>query len=172
MNQTVSVINDFLLHQIFIEEMITNFIAEKLGIEDAVDSNILGNNKKALNFDQKVNLILESDHFSIIDKSKISVYKEILKEFHFHQEASSVEESFTSLDKNDDFLLILYPQEPFLPRNEKLTVALYALMDDVSQLISEYTQRQPVKSNRSQRLRKSANSLSKLALFFSFLLFR
>jgi hypothetical protein len=174
----ISVKNEFFLSCIFVEGMISGFIGEKFGIDDIIDSNILGNSKDAINFDQKIDFLIESGAFSIIDNSKLSVYKAVRKEFLLNNDAYSIEESFTSLDHNDDFLLIMYPQESFLPRNEKLTIACYNLIEDVSQLVSDFTKKTQVRIKKENRLRSKLGiqfntvGFSRLAMFISLLLFK
>lgn len=174
----ISVKNEFFLNCVFIEEMISNFIGDKFGISNVIDSKLLGNSRESLSFDQKIDFLIESGVFSIIDNSKLSVYKSIRKEFLLNKDAYSLEESFTSLDHNDDFLLIMYPQESFLPKEEKLTVACYNLIEDVSQLVSDFTDMVQIKLKKEQKMRSrfgfknNTLNLSKMAMFFSFLLFR
>ena len=174
----ISVKNEFFLNCVFIEDMISNFIGDKFGIDNVVDSKVLGNTKEALSFDQKIDFLIETGNFSIIDNSKLSVYKAIRKEFLLNKDAYSLEESFTSLDHNDDFLLIMYPQESFLPKEEKLTVACYNLIEDVSQLVSEFTDKTQIKLKKEHKMRSrfgipyNAINFSKIAMILSFLMFR
>ena len=106
----VKVKNEFLVSALFIESAINDYLSSKLDISNPINSEFLGNGKKGLTFDQKIDALLDSTAFSIIDKSKISVFREIYKEFQLNFDASSLEDSFTSEDANDDFLMILYPQ--------------------------------------------------------------
>ncbi len=170
--------SEFFINALFIEDMISNYIADKFGIKNIVDSEILGNSTKALSFNQKIDFLLEIGDFSIIDNSKLSVYKEIRKEFLRNTDASSLEESFTSLDHNDDFLLIMYPQETFLPREEKLTVASYNLIEDISQLVANFTNKTEVKIQKNNKLKSllgikyNTIKLSKFAMFLTIFLFK
>ena len=129
----VKVRNEFFVSALFIESAMTDYLSEKLNIKDAINSEFLGNHDKALTFSQKVDAILDSIDFSIIDKSKLSVFRAIYSEFQKNSEALTLEESFTSPDSNDDFLLILYPQNDYLPREEKLVNACYQLIGEVSE---------------------------------------
>ncbi|MCK5637390.1 MAG: hypothetical protein KAH67_01685, partial [Flavobacteriaceae bacterium] len=84
-----------------------------------------------------------------------------------------IEECFTSEDSNDDFLLILYPQSEFIPREEKIINACYQLIGEVSELISNVTNKPEVKMKRRNNfLRIDTSSLSKLTFLFSFLFLR
>ncbi len=174
----ITVKSEFFINVLFIEDMISNYIAEKFGIDNIVDSDILGNSTEAFTFNQKIDFLLETEEFTIIDKSKLSVFKEIRKEFLRNKDASSLEESFTSLDHNDDFLLIMYPQETFLPREEKLTVACYNLIDDVSQLVALFTNKTEIKIQKNNTLKSligikyNTMKLSKFAMFLSIFLFK
>ncbi|MEN8124394.1 MAG: hypothetical protein ABFR32_04625 [Bacteroidota bacterium] len=174
----ITVKNEFFINSLFIEDMISNYITDKFGIKNAADSAILGNSSKSLNFNQKIDFLLELGDFSIIDKSKLSVFKEVRKEFLCNKDASSLEESFTSLDHNDDFLLIMYPQETFLPREEKLTVASYNLIEDVSQLVANTTNKPEITIQKNNTMKSilgikySAVKLSKFAMFLSIFLFK
>lgn len=165
----VKIRNEFFISALFVESSISTFIADKLEI-DSVNSN---NSEYKLNFDQKVELLLESDDLSIIDKSKLSVFREIRKEFLLNKNANSIEESFTSPNSNDDFLLILYPQSEYLPREEKLTNACYQLMGEVSQLVSFATDKTEVKLKRGRKFFGLNTTLfSKVAVFAAFLFLR
>ncbi len=134
--KNIEVKNEFFVSTYYIENLINDSIANKIGVENMGNSEMLGE----LTFDQKIEFLLETGNFSIIDNSKLSVFRAIRDEFNEYEHTNSIEESFTSTDNNADFLLILYPQEPFLPRNEKLTVALYNLIDDVKDLVNAFTE--------------------------------
>jgi len=64
----VKVRNEFFVSALFLESAITDYLSEKLNIADAIHSELLGNSKKALSFDQKIDALLDSANFSIIDK--------------------------------------------------------------------------------------------------------
>jgi len=166
----VKVRNEFFVSALFIESTITDYLSEKLNITDSINSELLGNHNKALSFSQKVDALLDSVNFSIIDKSKISVFREIYQEFIENKDASTLEESFTSSDSNDDFLLILYPQNDYLPREEKLINASYQLIGEVSELVADQTEKLEVKMPRRNRIFNMDNlKIGKFAMLFSFL---
>lgn len=166
----VKVRNEFFISALFIESMITEYLSERLNINDPVKSELLGNQNTALSFNQKVDALLDSDNFSIIDKSKLSVFREIYIEFTHNKEAESLEESFTSSDHNDDFLLILYPQNDHLPREEKLINSCYQLIGEVSELVAEHIKKPEVKIQRRNRFFNIENfKVGKFAMLFSFL---
>lgn len=148
----VKVKNEFLVSALFIESAMNDYLSRKLDISDPIGSEFLGNTKKGLTFDQKIDALLDSSVFSIIEKSKVSVFREIYKEFQLNFDADSLEESFTSEDANDDFLMILYPQNDYLPREEMLINACYQLIAEVSELISEKTSSVEVKMASSKKL--------------------
>lgn len=170
----ITVRSELLTNSSVIGSVISNYIADKFGVVNVAKSGFLENPKNLLNFDQKIDFLLGFDYFSIIDKSKLSVFKEIRKEFLNNPEVTSLEESFTSLDHNDDFLLILYPQQPFLPREEKLTVASYHLMQDVFELVYNFTNKiQKNKTFKSMlNIRYNTMKLSKFAIFLSIFMFK
>jgi len=131
----------------------------------------MDDNIKSISLYDKIELLLESDDLSIIDKSKLSVYREIYKELTVNKDAESFEECLTSSDSNDDFLLILYPQEDIITREQKLTNACIVLIDEVSQLVSNFTRETPVKlNNRISRVYPLV--INSLTFIFSILLFR
>jgi len=172
-NCEVKIRNEFFISALFVENTISTFLSEKLELQELVNSNSFGNTSYALKFDQKIELLLETANFSIIDKSKISVFREIHNEFVLNKDKCSIEECFTSEDSNDDFLLILYPQSEFIPREEKIINACYQLIGEVSELISNTTNKPEVKmKRRSSFLRIDTSSLSKLTFLFSFLFLR
>ncbi len=164
----VKVKNEFFVAALFIESAVTDYLSEKLNIRDAVHSKLLGHGKKSLGFDQKIDALLDSADFSIIEKSKLSVFREIYREFLLNCEACSVEESFTSPDHNDDFLLILYPQNDYLPREEKLINACYQLIGEVSELIARATNKVEVKMTRRRYFAMDSFRLGKFAFLLSF----
>jgi hypothetical protein len=167
----VKVRNEFFVSALFIESAITDYLSEKLNISNPINSEILGNHEKALNFSQKMDAIMESSKFSIIDRSKLSVFKEIYNEFILNGEALTLEGSFSSPDSNDDFLLILYPQSDHLPREEKLVNACYQLIGEVSELIAMHTEMAEVKMPRRNRMFSLESlKIGKFVMLFSFLL--
>jgi len=167
--QEVKVRNEFLVAALFVESAITDFLSERLNIQDPIKSDFLGNNDNGLSFDQKIDAILDSSNFSIIDKSKISVFREIYREFMLNAEAASLEESFTSADGNDDFLMILYPQNDYLPREEKLINATYQLIGEVSELVAYQTESVEVKMPGRKLFATDLFKMGKFASLFSFL---
>ena len=166
----VKVRNEFFVSALFVESTITDYLSEKLNIKDTINSEFLGHNEKAITFSQKVDALLDSVNFSIIDKSKISVFREIYQEFMKNSKADTLEDSFTSSDHNDDFLLILYPQNDYLPREEKLINACYQLIGEVSELVAEQTNKPEVKMPRKNKYFNLENlKVGKFAMLFSFL---
>ncbi|MEN8187683.1 MAG: hypothetical protein ABFR05_11190 [Bacteroidota bacterium] len=171
----IEVISEFFVTTHFIENVINDFIADKIGIEYSEDSEMFGKNKFALSYDQKIEFLLETENFSIIDKSKLSAFRGIRNEFLKFGSANSLEESFNSVDNNADFLLILYPQDTFLPRNEKLTVALYNLINDVKELVTTLTGKTNKDKSNISFLRKRMNApyLNKVfTMLFSLILLK
>ena len=170
-NYEVSIRNEFFISALFIENMISSYMSVKFKLHDIVDSTIVHDNVKSINFDDKIELLLESEDLSIIDKSKLSVFREIYKELNINKDAETFEDCLTSSDSNDDFLLILYPQEDKIMREEKLTNACILLIDDVTQLVSNFTRETPIKlSKRISRLYPLV--MNGLTFIFSILLFR
>jgi len=165
----VKVRNEFFVSALFIESTITDYLSEKLNISNPINSEFLGNHEKALTFSQKMDALMESNEFSIIDRSKLSVFREIYNEFILNGEALSFEDCFTSPDSNDDFLLILYPQSDHLPREEKLISACYQLIGEVSELVALHTEKVEVKMPRRNKI-FNMNNL-KIGKFVSLIFF-
>ncbi len=173
-NYEVKIRNEFFISVLFIENMITTYFSEKLNIDDIGNSELLGSDKNSINFDQKIELLLETANFSIIDNSKLSVYREIRKDLLKNKNAENFEACLSSEDGNDNFLLILYPHSEYLPREEKLISACYQLMGEVSELVAHFTQKQEIKLheknfNVKNYLNFNSLNLSKLTFLFSFL---
>lgn len=165
----VKIRNEFFISALFVESNISDYITDKLKI-DSENSN---NSEYKLSFDQKVELILDSDRLSIIDKSKLSVFREIRNEFLLNKNSETIENSFTSPNNNDDFLLILYPQSEYLPREEKLTNACYQLIGEVSELVSIATNKTEVKIKRRKGFfNLNTSFFSKVAMFIPLLFLR
>ena len=165
----VKVRNEFFVAALFIEGAITDYLSERLNISDPIQSELLGN-KKGLTFSQKIDALIDNKDCSILDKSKLSVFREVHKEFLLNKEACTVEGSFTSPDSNDDFLLILYPQNDYLPREEKLINACYQLIGEVSELVATKTSGVEIKLNRRKNwFSKSAIKVGKYTSIFSLL---
>ena len=116
----VKVRNEFFVSALFIESTITDYLSEKLNISNPINSEFLGNHEKALSFSQKMDALMESSKFSIIDQSKLSVFREIYNEFILNEDALSLEDSFTSPDSNDDFLLILISSKRSFAKRRKI----------------------------------------------------
>lgn len=173
-NSEVKIRNEFFISVLFVENMITSYFSEKLNIRDIGNSELLGSDSKGINFNQKIDLLLETGDFSIIDNSKLSVYREIRKDLLENKDAEDFESCLSSEDGNDDFLLILYPQSDYLPREEKLISACYQLIGEVSVLVSNFTQKEEVKLQRKgfhikNYLNFNNMSITKITFLFSFL---
>lgn len=165
----VKIRNEFFISALFVESNISDYVTDKLKI-DTENSN---SSEYKLSFDQKVELILDSERLSIIDKSKLSVFREIRSEFLLNKNAETIEDSLTSTNNNNDFLLILYPQSEYLPREEKLTNACYQLIGEVSELVSIATDKTEVKIKRRKNF-FNLNTIffSKVAMFIPLLFLR
>jgi len=170
-NYEVNIRSEFFISALFVENMITSYISEKFRKYGIDNARILEENIKSFDFNEKMELLLESDDFSIIDKSKLSVFREIYKELTVNKNAETFEACLTSDDSNDDFLLILYPQEDLILREEKLINACILLIDDVSQLVSNFTKERPVKLHKRIFKFHSA-AVSALTFIFTMLLYR
>ncbi len=169
-NLEVKIRNEFFVSALFVESSLSTFLSEKHNINSFNDSD---NTEFKLGFDQKMELLLDSNILSIIDKSKLSVYREIRNEFLLNKNACTIEECFTSPNSNDDFLLILYPQSEYLPREEKLTNACYQLIGEVSQLVSTATNKTEVKMKKNRSFfNLNTSAFSRMAIFVSFLFLR
>ncbi len=165
----VKIRNEFFISALFVESNISDYITDKLKI-DSENSN---SSEYKLSFDQKVELILDSERLSIIDKSKLSVFREIRNEFLLNKNAETIEDSLTSTNNNNDFLLILYPQSEYLPREEKLTNACYQLIGEVSELVSIATNKTEVKIKRRKNFfNLNTNFFSKVVMFIPLLFLR
>jgi len=174
MNTEVKIRNEFFISSLFIENMITKYFSEKLKVNDVINADLLEDSDNSFDFEQKIEFLLDSDDFSIIDKSKLSVFREIYKEFSINKFATDIEECFTSEDSNDDFLLILYPQSEYVPREEKLTNACYQLLGEVSELVSDFTNKPEIKLHNKRSLTNrllhfNSMNLSRMTFLFSFL---
>lgn len=171
-NYEVNIRNEFFISALFIENMISSYISNKFKKYSILNSNsIEDNNVEIFNFNEKIEILLESDDFSIIDKSKLSVFREIYKELMLNKDRQTFEECLTSSDSNDDFLLILYPQEDIITRDQKLSNACILLIDDVSQLVSNFTKEKQVKLNK-RVFRFPTEVLNSLTFIFTMLFFR
>ena len=171
-NYEVNIRNEFFISALFIENMISSYISNKFKKYSILNSiSIEDNNVEVFNFNEKIEILLESDDFSIIDKSKLSVFREIYKELMLNKDRQTFEECLTSSDSNDDFLLILYPQEDIITRDQKLSNACILLIDDVSQLVSNFTKEKQVKLNK-RVFRFPTEVLNSLTFIFTMLFFR
>ena len=167
----VNIRNEFFISALFVENMISSYISKKFKGYDVINSYSVEDNVEIFNFNEKIEILLESDDFSIIDKSKLSVFREIYKELLINKDGETFEKCLTSADSNDDFLLILYPQEDTINREQKLSNACILLIDDVSQLVSNFTKEKQVKLNK-RIFRFSTEVLNSLTFIFTMLLFR
>lgn len=170
----VSVKREFFITSLFIEDMIAKHISEFYS--DVLTKEQIARENLFATFHDKIDYLLESDSFSIIDSSKISVFREIRKEFLLSDDEETLEESLNSEDNNADFLLILYPQGDYLPRNEKLTVASYNLIKDVSELVANFTNKNDVQFKKGNTLKRKVvnnmNVFSRVGMFLTLFLFK
>jgi len=167
----VNIKNEFFISALFIENMISSYISNKFKAYAIANSNHVEDSVEIFNFNEKIEILLESDDFSIIDKSKLSVFREIYKELMLNKDGETFEECLTSSDSNDDFLLILYPQEDIITREQKLSNACILLIDDVSQLVSNFTKEKQVKINK-RFFRYTTEVLNTLTFIFTMLILR
>ena len=167
----VNIRNEFFISALFVENMISEYLNETIKTSQFIDNSYSEEDVHAVDFYKKMEIIMESDKFSIIDKSKLSVFREIHKELCLKLDADTFEDCLTSEAGNDDFLLILYPQEEAITREEKLISACIFLIDDVSQLISNYTKKKEVKLFHNL-LKLNSTFINTFSAFFSILLFR
>ena len=167
----VNIRNEFFISALFVENMISSYISKKFKGYGVINSYSVEDNVEIFNFNEKIEILLESDDFSIIDKSKLSVFREIYKELLINKDGETFEKCLTSADSNDDFLLILYPQEDTIIREQKLSNACILLIDDVSQLVSNFTKEKQVKLSK-RIFRFSTEVLNSLTFIFTMLLFR
>ena len=102
----VNIRNEFFISALFVENMISEYLNEKIKINYFTDSSYSEEDVHSVDFYEKMGILMESDKFSIIDKSKLSVFREIHKELSVKLDADTLEDCLTSKASNDDFLLI------------------------------------------------------------------
>ena len=170
-NCEVNIRNEFFISALFVENMISEYLNEKIKINHFADSSYSEEDVRSVDFYKKMGVVMESEKFSIIDKSKLSVFREIHRELMINIDTNSIEDCLTSKASNDDFLLILYPQDQNITREEKLINACIFLIDDVSQLISSYTKKKEVKLYRNL-IKFNSNLINTFTAIFSMLLIR
>ena len=106
-NCEINIRNEFFISALFVENMISEYLNEKIKINYFADSSYSEEDVHSVDFYEKMGILIESDKFSIIDKSKLSVFREIHKELSVKLDADTLEDCLTSKASNDDFLLIL-----------------------------------------------------------------
>ena len=74
-NYEISIRNEFFISALFIENMISSYMSAKFQLHGIVDSSIVDDNVKSISLNDKIELLLESEDLSIIDKSKLSVFR-------------------------------------------------------------------------------------------------
>ena len=118
----VTIKREFFLSCLFIEDMISNYIQEMFG--ETITKKVLGNEKLFSTFSEKIEFLMEVGNFSIIDNSKLSVFREIRRELLVSDDTESLEQVEKEIESNIKMELENFKNRLYgLPDSPKLVKA-------------------------------------------------
>lgn len=121
-----------------IDFTISNYLTTRLGIDNINTINSLTINGKGT-YNDRLDLLLKVSEFSNIENGKITVFIDLCKRFSNLNYLDNLEQCFKLMPSNAHFLFIIYPQKHQLPDEEKFKMATYELIEDVIEIINQYT---------------------------------
>ena len=121
-----------------IDFTISNYLTTRLGVDNINTINSLTINGKGT-YNDRLDLLLKVSDFSNIENGKITVFKDLCKRFSNLTYLDNLVQCFQLMPSNAHFLFIIYPQKHHLLDDEKFKLATYELIEDVIDIINQYT---------------------------------
>ncbi len=121
-----------------IDFTISNYLTTRLGVDNINTVNSLTINGKGT-YNDRLDLLLKVSEFSNIENGKITVFIDLCKRFSNLTYLDNLVQCFKLMPSNAHFLFIIYPQKHHLPDEEKFKMATYELIEDVIEIINQYT---------------------------------
>lgn len=132
-----------------IDEKISSYFADRLGVTDVETINALGTDGD-FTFNQKVNLFCELLPLTKIDKAKFKVFLQITNEFVLNDDDFELSNADLELNNYHPFLINTYSVGMDAHSiKEKLTFAVHRLIDDVVMLIPYYIEKPKIYYNKN-----------------------
>ena len=132
-----------------IDEMISQYFANRLGVKDTKTINALGKDGK-LTFNQKIELFCDIIPLSKIDKSKFKVFTKINNEILLMDQENSKElDSLDSFTCYMPFLLNTYLEnDDLISIKEKLHQSINLLIEDIKEITKQQINKPQVYYNK------------------------
>ena len=132
-----------------IDHKISTFFADRLGVKDVKTINALGIDGD-LTFSKKVCLFCDLLPLSKIDKAKFKVFLKINNEIVLNNDLLTDDVYFSNLNSYEPFLINTYLEnEDFASIKDKITLAIYLLIDDIEMLTSYYIEKPQIYYNKN-----------------------
>ena len=130
--------NKFIDSSLNIDDLISNYLMKRLGVNNIETINALSNDGK-LTFKKRLDLLIQIKNHSTIEAAKIKVYTEVYDKFLDSNFVNNYTEAYALMPSNDHFLTILYPQNDPINKEEHLELITDALISDVERIITSLT---------------------------------
>jgi len=121
-----------------IDELISDYLTKRLGINNINTINTLTVNEKGT-YNDRLDLLLKVTSPTTIQTGKIQVFKDLCKRFSNIKYYDDLEHCFNLMPSNVHFLFIIYPQKIELTNEDKFKLASYELIEDIIQIINQLT---------------------------------
>ena len=130
--------NKFVDSSLNIDDLISNYLMKRLGVNNIETINALSNDGK-LTFKKRLDLLLQIKTHSTIEAAKIKVYTEVYDKFLDCNYVKNYTEAYALMPSNDHFLRILYPQNNTSNKENHLELITDDLILDVERIITSLT---------------------------------
>ena len=130
--------NKFIDSSLNIDDLISNYLMKRLGVNNIETINALSNDGK-LTFKKRLDLLLQIKNHSTIEAAKIKVFTEVYDKFLESNYIKNYTEAFVLMPSNSHFLTILYPQDNSSNKEEQLELITDALISDVEKIVQSLT---------------------------------
>jgi len=130
--------NKFIDSSLNIDDLISNYLMKRLGVNNIETINALSNDGK-LTFKKRLDLLLQIKNHSTIEAAKIKVYTEVYDKFLDSNYVNNYTEAYVLMPSNQHFLTILYQQTDSTNKEERLELITNDLIRDVEKIITSLT---------------------------------
>lgn len=138
MDKISEIRNKFIDSSLNIDDLISNYLMKRLGVNNIETINALSNDGK-LTFKKRLDLLLQIKNHSTIEAAKIKVYTEVYDKFLDSNYVNNYSEAYALMPSNDHFLTILYPQDDSTNKEEHFEYVTNDLISDVERIITSLT---------------------------------
>ncbi len=117
-----------------IDELISNYLTKRLGVDNINTINTLTNDERGT-YNDRLDLLLKVTNPTNIESGKIKVFTDLSKRFSNIKYYKNLAHLYESIPTHVHFLLVLYPQKSESSIEDKFKFATYELIEDVIAVI-------------------------------------